>query len=76
MNNLIGAIVIAAAVGGALLYNGHQDRLQRQCLAALTRGERLDDYVSNSVRRHAHLYSIKTMTGRYCAGWPTRKAGE
>ncbi len=67
MNNLIGAIVIAAAVSGAIVYNGHQDRLQRQCLAALTTLH--TTYTKDSVVR----YSIGTMTGRYCAGFPFPK---
>ena len=69
MNNLIGAIVIAAAVGGALIYNGHQDRLQRQCLAAMTKAERIGSYDASSLGQHALLYSLNTETGVYCAGW-------
>lgn len=76
MQNLIGAIVIALAVGGAIAYNGHQDRLQRQCLAALASAERLSSYLTASVREHSYLYSIKTMTGSYCDGYPTRKVTE
>ena len=67
MQNLIGAIMIAAAVGGAIAYNGYQDRLQRQCLAALEADRR-----TASTRVFA-LYSIETKTGWYCAGWPKRR---
>ncbi len=67
MQNLIGAIVIALAVGGAIAYNGHQDRLQRQCLAALDADRRTS---STGV---AVLYSIESKTGWYCAGWKSRR---
>ncbi len=63
MQNLIGAIVIAAAVGGAIVYTGHQDRLQRQCLAAM---------VANNKSAAHGRYSVDTMTGGYCAGWPEK----
>ncbi len=69
MNNLIGAIVIAAAVGGAIIYTGHQDRLQRQCLAAITKADRLASYEATALRDYAIWYSVSTETGRYCAGW-------
>ncbi len=66
MNNLIGAIVIAAAVSGAIVYNGHQDRFQRQCLEALKT-------LNNAGSTEALEYKIEAMTEVYCAEWGRRK---
>ncbi len=63
MNNLIGAIVIAAVVGGALVYNGHQERLQVQCLAAMDRIGR------TSMEAIVARYGVPALTGAYGAGW-------
>ena len=76
MNNLIGAIVIAAAVGGAIIYTGHQDRLQRQCLAALTAAPGGDVLTLSEVdnrHKYANRYSVPALTGSYCSGWGWRR---
>lgn len=66
MQNLIGAIVIAAAVSGAIVYNGHQDRLQRQCLEALKT-------LNNAGSPLVEKYNIEAKAGVYCAEWGRRK---
>ncbi len=75
MQNLIGVIMIAAAVGGAIAYNGYQDRLQRQCLAMLeTVGERNMRGMSSEspgrtveyFDRIATAYKLKGKTNPYC----------
>ena len=62
--DLIGPALIAVAVAGALLYNGHQDRLQRQCLAA-TENYRKAGYSESAAAR----YNLDTLSSVYCAGW-------
>ena len=70
---VIGAVIIAVAVGGGIVYNGHQERLQRQCHAMLkTLGIKVlgARYLSKSdlkvVERIAKAYKLEGKTNGYC----------